>query len=116
MESAIEASVADSRFKAYLAQHEFEAMLFADPRECGDYLSSPQLTSAMHLALDSCGAPEEVNDGPTTAPSKRIISAFPGFQKTAHGPAIAERIGLAAIRAACGHFDDWVSWLEALAP
>ena len=59
-------------------------------------------------------SPEEINEGRTTAPSKRILQAFPGYQKTLHGPLAARELGLTSMRAACLHFNQWVSALEAL--
>ncbi|MEM9217980.1 MAG: DUF4276 family protein [Cyanobacteria bacterium P01_F01_bin.150] len=57
-----------------------------------------------------------INDGPETAPSKRIISLFPRYKraKRTFGPQLAETIGLSKIRQHCHHFDQWVSKLESL--
>ncbi len=59
---------------------------------------------------------EHIDDGPMTAPSKRIIELIPAYEgsKPSAGPDIAEFIGLAAIRAACPHFDSWLTRLESL--
>jgi hypothetical protein len=56
--------------------------------------------------------PEEINEGATTAPSKRIQAIFPTYQKKVHGPLTVQRIGLDRIRAGCPHFDAWVRLLE----
>jgi len=61
------------------------------------------------------GAPEDINETPEGAPSKRILRIFPGYRKLLHGPTIAERIGLKTIREQCPHFDDWLTRLEAYA-
>jgi hypothetical protein len=58
--------------------------------------------------------PEDINDHPKTAPSKRIVAAMRGYQKTFHGPLIACEIGLSAIRQNCPHFDAWLQKLERL--
>ena len=46
---------------------------------------------------------EHIDDGPTTAPSKRIIKLIPGYEdrKASAGPNIAEYIGLTVIREKC---------------
>lgn len=62
----------------------------------------------------SVASPEEINEGPTTAPSKRLLGLFPGYQKTLYGPMAAAAQGLAPLRAACPHFNQWVSVLVAL--
>ena len=58
--------------------------------------------------------PEDINDDPHSAPSKRILTVWPDYQKTFHGPLIACDIGLDVIRAACPHFSAWLRRLEAL--
>jgi hypothetical protein len=114
VQASIDESVKDPRFRSYLALHEFEALLYTDPEACGGYLESPALAEAMTGAVSKCGEPEFVNDDPATAPSARIKAAFPTYQKTFHGPALVERIGLGALRQACPHFGSWVTWLESL--
>ena len=42
--------------------------------------------------------PEEINDGETTAPSKRLQSLYPSYDKILFGPLIAQRIGLDKLR------------------
>jgi Domain of unknown function (DUF4276) len=59
--------------------------------------------------------PEEVNDGPMTAPSKRIGACARGFRKTIHGLDGVKSIGLARLRAACPRFEGWMTQLEQLA-
>ena len=60
-------------------------------------------------------SPEDVNDGPDTAPSKRLERLLPGYSKPLHGPLATEGAGLAALREACPRFDGWVRRLESLA-
>lgn len=114
VEAAMEAHIDDPRFRAHLSLHEFEALLFAAPDLCGQYLGAPTVTRVMADAVAHCGGPELVNDDPMSAPSKRLSGAYPPYQKTLDGPAIAELIGLADIRSACPHFHRWIEWLEAL--
>ena len=59
--------------------------------------------------------PEDINDSPETAPSKRILSIFPEgtYSKPEHGPLIAEAIGIDAMRQKCAQFDAWVAHLQA---
>jgi hypothetical protein len=114
VEGVINERLADFRFHAHLSLHEFEALLYSDPDVCGRYLDAPSVTSAMVEAVSRCGTPELVNDDPNTAPSKRLLTAFPSYRKTLDGPALAELIGLAAIRSVCPHFDGWMTWLESL--
>jgi len=114
VEDAIDAALGEPRLRSFLMLHEFEAILYADPQECGRYLSRSSLAAAMQRALDECGAPEQVNETPQGAPSKRIVAEHPAYRKTLDGPAIAQEIGLSRIRSVCPHFDEWVTWLESL--
>ena len=50
-----------------------------------------------------------------TAPSKRIVGLFPGYQKQLFGPLAAIEIGLSSIRMECPHFNRWLERLESLA-
>ena len=59
--------------------------------------------------------PEEINDRPEFAPSKRIADLFPAYKKTLHGPTTAARIGLNKIREECPHFNEWLKKLEGFA-
>ncbi len=61
------------------------------------------------------GTPEEIDDRPEYAPSKRIVNLFPGYRKPLHGPLTAGRIGLDRIRDECPHFAAWVARLEEFA-
>jgi Domain of unknown function (DUF4276) len=114
VERSIDLAIGSPRVRSNLNLHEFEALLFADPDECGRYLGNAELASGMRAAVAACGGPELVNDDPRTAPSKRILALHPTYRKTADGPSLTEKIGLDAIRKACAHFDSWLDWLEAL--
>lgn len=101
----------------YVQMHEFEALLFSKA-ECFDV--EERWTDAQRQQVDtiraSFSSPEEINDHPHTAPSKRLLKIFtsPAFNKTLHGPLIAEQIGLKTMRDACPGFDAWLSRLESL--
>ena len=105
----------ESRVFAYVQQYEFEALLFSD-------------VTAFHLLEDAADdaiaelsrvrsqfpTPEGINDGPDTAPSKRILAIMPTYNKRRDGPDLAATIGLDAIRSECRRFDAWVSRMESL--
>lgn len=105
---------AERRFIPYVALHEFEALLFSDSAILASELgiSEPQVSAV----LTECGAPEAINNGPDTAPSKRLDrwSVNGKFAKTTKGIAIAERIGIPRMRAQCPLFDAWIARFEAL--
>lgn len=57
--------------------------------------------------------PEMINDGAETAPSKRILAAFPQYLKTSDGPLVIADTGLDSIRRCCPHADQWLTNIEA---
>ncbi len=107
------------RFLPYVQMHEFEALLFSDVAKFAGVLDD--WDDAAHKALSAIRSefptPEDINNHPDTAPSKRILKVFRNgeYSKTEHGPHIAADIGIAAIRQECARFDAWVGSLEALA-
>jgi len=59
-------------------------------------------------------SPELINDGPDTAPSKRILKEIPEYDKVGAGVLVAEKIGLEILRKKCNHFAEWLACLEQL--
>ena len=104
-----------SRVFAYVQRHEFEGLLFSD---VGAFTLVPGVSQRSIQSLRDIRAsfptPEDIDDGPTTAPSKRISELVPGYRKRLYGPLLAEEAGLARIRAECPRFDSWVSRLASL--
>ena len=117
LENCFEADIGDHRFIPYLQLHEYEAYLFSDP-ECFELIEADCTKEIETLMTDAAeyATPELINDGPETAPSKRIEALFPdyGRAKTVFGPQLAEMIGLSTIRARCPHFERWLRRLESL--
>ncbi len=68
----------------------------------------------MRQAIKQCSAPELVNDSSATCPSARVRRDWPTFAKRTDGPALVGEIGLEVLRAACPHFDSWLTRLESL--
>jgi hypothetical protein len=103
-----------SRFIPYVQMHEFEALLFSDPKLLADGLELPDC-SATQSIRDQFQSPEEIHDSEQTAPSKRIMGLNRGYSKVTDGILISQKIGLTAMRAQCSHFNDWIAKLETLA-
>jgi hypothetical protein len=97
-------------FLPFLALHEFEAWLFSSADELPRALTSK--SSAFAAVCAGFDNPEDIDEGPTTAPSKRILEMFPSYRKALHGPLTAQRIGLDRIRSRCPHFAAWLSALQ----
>lgn len=104
------------RFIPYVQMHEFEALLFSDPERLAHGIDRPDLRSELTRIGNSFATPEHINDSRTTAPSKRIIKLFPGYelQKPLYGGLAALEIGLPKIRQECPLFNAWLAKLETL--
>lgn len=116
IETALQKDVDVRRFLPYIQLHEFEALLYCDLMQLAKRMSDSK-RDLMALAREVQGIPpEEIDEGQTTAPSKRIVQHVPLYEKLkvrVGAPAAAE-IGLPALRACCPHFDGWVTRLEQL--
>jgi hypothetical protein len=112
IESCMSRDINQRNFIPNITVHEYESMLFVRPACFADWADENVVSSID--AVRRTAAPEDINDDPHRAPSKRILEVMPGYQKTFHGPLIACDIGLDALRADCPHFDRWLSKLEAL--
>ena len=111
VEKAIFDDVGSPYLLPFLALHEFEALLFVDHETTASVIPAPEKASEL-LAIAGGAEPEDINENPETAPSKRLKQVFPSFRKTLHGPTAAKRIGLSALRSRCPHFDSWITRLE----
>ena len=87
-----------ARFIPYVQMHEFEALLFAEPQTLADVLSRVPRPHGISQELSRISSafqtPEEIDDDPVTAPSKRILAVAPDYQKVTDGNIAASRIGL----------------------
>ena len=116
LEKNLQSDFLDPRFLPYLSLHEFEALLLTSPDQIATALSGESVIPELVSILASASSPEEVDDGPTTHPSARLSRLLPAYRKRLHGPMIARRIGLDAIRRECPHFDQWLIEVEKLSP
>lgn len=117
LEQAFGERINHHRFIPYLQLHEFEALLFANPAltESWLQLDHPELpTGGLMKIRQAYQTPEEINDSPQTAPSKRILSLCAGYNKIADGILILKDVTLPALRQECPHFNEWVMKLENL--
>ena len=102
-----------ARFVPYVMMHEFEGLLFSDCDQFGAGIGRPDLAPQFRAIRNAFNSPEEINDSPVTAPSKRIEALVPGYEKPLLGTLAVLEIGLDAIRAECPLFRQWLERLEA---
>jgi len=105
-----------ARFVPFVLMHEFEALLFSDCTKFAEGIGRADLARRFQQIRDAFGSPEEIDDSPATAPSKRVARIVPGYEKPLLGVLAVLTIGLGSIRDQCPHFRGWLERLEALPP
>ena len=112
----IEVQMPDARcFFPYVQRYEFEGVLFSDVeafRVIGQR-TDPEI-ERLWTIRQAFSTPEDINDDPNGAPSKRIESAISGYRKRLHGPMVARQVGMEKIRTECPRFNAWLTRLEGL--
>lgn len=113
LEKSLFEDIDNHKFLPYIQVHEFEALLFSDASKFAYEFSQSETKQLVKIA-EQFSNPEEINETPQGAPSKRILSVVGDkkYQKTLHGPIIALEISLEVMRSKCPHFDEWVTKLE----
>jgi hypothetical protein len=121
VEQAIHADIATAvdadairKFRAYIQMHEFEALLFSEPTALAEVMRDEKSAATLLRIREAFGTPEEINDSPVTAPSKRVESVFPFYRKPFHGAVAAKRVTVEKMLEECPHFKEWVTWLQSL--
>lgn len=117
IENALGKALNHPKFIPYIQLHEFETLFFSDIGQlCKRYPMHAKAIDELIKCADSFTSPDLIDDGETTAPSKRIIEKIPEYQneKAFAGLLIAEFIGLDTLRK-CLHFNQWLEKLEKLA-
>lgn len=117
LEQALAADIGQHRLIPYIQLHEFEALLLSDPAKFDwQYIEHDAAIARLVELASRFPTPELINDGETTAPSKRIIDEIPeyAYQKATAGPLIARQIGIPTMRDHCPHFAEWLALLQAL--
>ncbi len=102
------------RFLPFLALHEFEAWLFAEPEVVGEHFGRPAIAARLAAEIPDPGGPEAINHGRHTHPKARLRKHCQGYKETSDGPTVLAKIGIPGIRAHCPHFARWLAQLEAL--
>ena len=102
------------RFVPFVVMHEFEGLLFSDCIAFSRAIGRLDLERKFQDTREQFRTPEEIDDSPDTAPSKRIEALEPRYQKPLLGVRAAQEIGLPRIQEECPHFRAWLNQLETL--
>ena len=106
----------DRRLIPYLQLHEYEGLLFSDPPAFANGINQAHLGTVFQVIRNGFPTPEDINNSPTTAPSKRVLTAYPPYRKVLHGKNGAAAVGIDRMRQECPHFRAWLETLETLTP
>lgn len=110
---ALSNDINSSKFIPFLIKHEFESLLFVDPKVAT--IIDKDLAKGLREILEKFNnLPEDINNNRETSPSHRIISLYPKYEKVNHGNQIAGAIGIETMLKSCPHFFEWVQKLSSL--
>jgi hypothetical protein len=114
VEAEVVRAIDSPRFVPHIVLHETEAWVLADCDLLGEVTGHYSACADLKKVVSAFASLEHVNDGPETAPSKRIAKACPRYRKTVDGPHILTTLGIARIRELCPHADQRLSTVETL--
>jgi hypothetical protein len=100
------------RFIPFVLMYEFEGLLFSDCNKFAEAIGRSSKAERFQAIRNQFATPEDINDSSITAPSKRILSIVPGYEKPLYGNIAASTIGLPMIRQECVILDQWIKQLE----
>ena len=103
----------------YVQRYEFEGLLFSNVEAFSVIEASNEFLQALRNVRIRFPTPEDINDHPETAPSKRIAKVMQkhgtrGYSKMRDGFLVADETGLDVIRQECPRFNGWIERLSAL--
>ena len=100
------------RLVPYVVMHEFEGLLFSDADRFAVGIGRSGLSSELEAIRSEFRTPEEIDDSPDSAPSRRVLDLWGGYQKPLMGVRAAMAIGIDGIRSECPLFNGWIGELE----
>jgi len=117
LENGLIKDINHPNFIPYIQKFEFEALLFSSTRGFSSIYDvvSHHIAHATQAIIDQYNNPEEINNHPNTAPSKRIQKILEGhgmtYNKVFEGNLIALEIGIHTILEKCPRFRAWIEKL-----
>ncbi|MEK7722846.1 MAG: DUF4276 family protein [Acidobacteriota bacterium] len=106
LENSISETFQTDRFIPYIQKHEFEALLFSSNAGFESYFEN--IAKETQKIINQYPNPEDINDQPHTAPSKRLLALNYSYDKVNDGNIIALEIGLETILEKCPRFRNWI--------
>ena len=98
----------------YIQLHDFEALVFTSEKGFEQLFEHSEMNyKGISELIKQYPNPEEINDSPQTAPSKRIKKLIPGYQKVLFGNLLVAYNGMSILLSKCPHFRSWIETLKA---
>lgn len=100
-------------FIPYIQLHEFEALIFSSISGIDALFERNEVDyKGLQNVIDSHPNPEDINNGPNTAPSVRLKQLIPGYDKVVYGVDIIREIGMDIVLSKCPRFNGWIEKLK----
>lgn len=97
-------------FIPYIQRHELEALMLSGRAGFELVIDDEEKLEQIDQILENYPNPEDINNHPDTAPSKRLIRIF-GYDKTGDGELIFEMLGIDRLLQKCPRFAEWMEKL-----
>jgi hypothetical protein len=94
-------------FIPYIQKHELEALMFSEMIGFELVIDSPGSLAEIEQIMTDYPNPEDINNLPQTAPSKRLESIFK-YDKTFHGDLIFQIMDIKKMIEKCPRFASWM--------
>ncbi len=96
----------------FVMLHEFETLIIASGAGMPSILGDARAPIEFRRMIGEAGGAELINDGVSTAPSKRVQSVLPAYRKAQDAVAALEGWDFDQVLATCPRFADWITWLR----
>lgn len=113
IEQSLSSDIGATNLIPYIQLHEFEALLFTSISGFSYCFNDRLRLEKLQSIIDQYPNPEDINDDPTTAPSKRVLSIIPEYNKPFFGCMIALENTIDETISKCPHFASWIEKLIA---
>lgn len=100
-------------FIPYIQLHEFEALIFSSIDGVDALFEKSELKyREFQKIVQDYPNPEDINNGPDTAPSVRLKRLIPGYDKVIYGVELIRAIGIETVLSKCPRFNEWIEKLK----
>lgn len=100
-------------FIPYIQLHEFEALIFCSLDVIRNNFKEEEANFAeIESVINSFPNPEDINNNPDEAPSKRLEKYITGYNKPIYGACLTTEIGMVKLRQKCPRYNAWIEKLE----